>query len=275
MKTFLLFTFAILATTMTVSAQQTTEKVEVKKEAKTKNKDRKNDNWNGNNNWNNWGGGERVQGEGPSITESRDAKDFKGFKSSISADITLKQTSGSYKITIDGQKNIIALMKFEVVEGILKIGFEKGYSVNYREPLKITIEAPSFTSMGMAGSGNVRVDGALTGDKMYIGISGSGDFDLDNLQYGELSVGISGSGDVHLSGSAESVELSISGSGDVKADDLKTKKANCRVSGSGNISLNVSKELDATISGSGDIRYSGSPASVRTRVSGSGDIKSQ
>ncbi len=273
MKKLLLCATALLAFTLNVSAQQP-EKVEDKKETKNKNKN-KNDNWNGNDNWNNWGGGERVNGEGPSVTENRDIKDFKGFKSSLSADITLKQSSGSYKVTVEGQKNILALMKLEVVDGILKIGFEKGYNVNHRVPLKVTLEAPSFTSMGMSGSGNVNTIGTLSGDKMDIRLSGSGNFDIENLKYTNLNIGISGSGNVHLEGTAETVDLGISGSGDVRADNLKTQKAQCRVSGSGNISLNVTKELDASISGSGDIRYSGSPASVRTKVSGSGDIKSR
>ena len=69
------------------------------------------------------------------------------------------------------------------------------------------------------------------------------------------------------------MDLRISGSGDVKAANLKTQKAICNVSGSGNISCNVKETLEAYVSGSGDIRYSGSPASVKTRVTGSGDIK--
>ena len=275
MKKLLLFASVLMSTTVMLSAQQTEtlkQKEEVKKEVKTKNKNNGSDNWN---NWNNWGKGERIRGEGPSVTETRDVRNFRGFKSGISADITLKQTSGSYNVSVDGQKNIIALLKFDVVDGILKIGFEKGYSVNYKEPLKITIEAPSFEYMGMSGSGDVRTKGAISGEKLTISISGSGDFDLDNLKYGNMSVGISGSGDVDLSGSVESVDLSISGSGDVNAENLKAQKASCRVSGSGDISLNVTKELDASVSGSGDIRYLGNPPSVRTRVSGSGDIKSR
>ena len=268
MKKFILLALAFLATTGLVFAQQPDAKKE-KKESKHKNND------NGNDNWNNWGGGEKVRGEGPSVTENRDIKNFIGFKSGISADITLKQTSGSFKVTISGQKNILALLKTEVVDGNLKIGFEKGYSIGYKEPLKITIEAPSFNYLGMSGSGNVEADGTLSGDKMTINISGSGNFDLDNIKYSDLSVGISGSGDVDLAGTVESVDLRISGSGNLKAESLKAQKARCTVSGSGNISLNVSKELDATVSGSGDISYSGKPASVRTRVSGSGDIKAK
>lgn len=271
MKKFLLFALAIFATTFCLSAQDTDVKKEKNKEAKTKYKEKNYDNGN----WSNWSGGERVRGEGPSVTETRDIRDFKGFKSSISADITLKQSSGGYKVTLDGQKNILALLKMEVVDGNLKISFEKGYSMNYHEPLKITLEAPSFAFMGMSGSGNVRANGDLSGEKMTISISGSGNFYLNDLKYSDLAVGISGSGDVNLSGNVESVDLSISGSGDLKANNLKAQKARCRVSGSGNIALNVAKELDASISGSGDIRYSGNPSSVRTKVSGSGDISSR
>lgn len=271
MKKLILLAAAIFATTFCLSAQETESVKEKNKEAKVKQKEKNYDNGR----WDNWGGGERVRGEGPSVTETRDVRNFRGFKSSLSADITLKQTSGSYKVTLEGQKNILSLLKTEVVDGSLKIGFEKGYSMNYREPLKITIEAPNFEFMGLSGSGDVRTNGDLSGDKMNISISGSGNFYLNDLKYNDLSVGISGSGDVNLSGNVESADLSISGSGDLKAANLKTQKARCRVSGSGNIALNVSKELDASISGSGDIRYSGNPPSVRTKVSGSGDISSR
>ena len=271
MKKFFFLALAFLAITCVAVAQQPNTNKE-KKESKHKNNDNDNDNWN---NWNNWGGGEKVRGEGPAVTENRDIKNFTGFKSGISADITLKQTSGSFKVTVSGQKNILSLLKMDVVDGNLKIGFQKGYSIGYKEPLKITIEAPSFNYLGMSGSGNVEADGTLSGDKMTVNISGSGNFDLNNIKYSDLSVGISGSGDVDLAGSVESVDLTISGSGNLKAESLKAQKARCTVSGSGNISLNVSKELDATVSGSGDISYSGKPSSVRTRVSGSGDIKSK
>lgn len=271
MKKFICLAMAFLATNLSTYAQQT-ETIKEKKEVKKESKNRNNDD---NGNWNNWSGGEKVRGEGPTVTENRDINNFKGFKSGISADITLKQTSGSYKVTVSGQKNILSLLKTEVVDGNLKISFEKGYSMSYNTPLKITLEAPSFDYLGMSGSGNVVAEGTLSGEKLAVNISGSGDFDLNNIKYGDLTVGISGSGDVDLAGSAESVDLRISGSGDLKAENLKAQKARCTVSGSGNISLNVAKELDATISGSGDIRYSGKPASVRTRVSGSGDIKSK
>jgi hypothetical protein len=45
------------------------------------------------------------------------------------------------------------------------------------------------------------------------------------------------------------------------------------MSGSGNAELTVNKELSATISGSGNIRYGGSGNLVNSSTSGSGRIK--
>jgi hypothetical protein len=227
-----------------------------------------NNNYSHNDGW----GGKKVTGEGANVKESRDARDFKGVSSSISADIYLTQGS-SFKVTVEGQKNILDLLKTEVKNGTLKITFEKGYSLRYKEPLKVYVQAPSFEALGMSGSGKVVSENKLSGDKLDIDISGSGDFDLADIQFTAVDFGVSGSGDVKIGGSAETIKLEISGSGNIKANNLKTQKALCRVSGSGDITCNVKQALEAYVSGSGDIKYSGSPASVKTRVTGSGDIE--
>ena len=270
MKKLFLIAAAIFATTFSVSAQDT----EVKKE-RTKVKKERTERDYGNDNWDNWGGGTKVRGEGPSVSETRDAKGFKGVKSAISGDITLKQSSNGYKVVVEGQKNILAHLITEVVDGNVKIYYEKGFSIQNKVPIKISLEAPAFDYIGLSGSGDVRTNGALSGDKMTVKLSGSGNFNLDELKYTDLAINLSGSGNVKLSGTAATVDLSISGSGNLNADNLQAQKANCSISGSGNLSLNVSKEMDARISGSGDIRYSGNPASVKSKVSGSGEIKSK
>jgi Putative auto-transporter adhesin, head GIN domain len=260
---------ALFTTTFIASAQEAP--AAKKADKKEKSKKENDDNWG----WNTSGwGGERVVGTGDVITENRDVRDFKGVTSSISADIDLRQSS-TFKVTIEGQKNILDLLETEVRDGKLKISFKKGYSMKYKKSLKVYIEAPSFDYLGMAGSGNVRAEGTLSGEKLDISISGSGDFDLMQLKYGDIKAGISGSGDVNLGGSTERAELTISGSGDLKAKDLKAQTVRCRVSGSGNVSCFVTKEMDALVSGSGDIRYSGSPASVKKRVSGSGSVEAR
>jgi Putative auto-transporter adhesin, head GIN domain len=261
---------AFFTTTFMASAQEAPAAKKADKKEKSK-KEKSDNDWG----WstNGWGG-ERVVGTGDVITETRDVKDFTGVSSSISADIDLRQSS-TFKVTIDGQKNVLDLLETEVKDGRLKISFKKGYSIKYKNALKVHIDAPNFTYLGMAGSGNVESNGTLSGEKLDISISGSGDFNLKTLQYTSLKAGISGSGNVDLGGTAENAELTISGSGDLKAKELKAQSVRCRVSGSGNVSCFVTKDLDALVSGSGDIRYSGSPASVKKKVSGSGSVEAR
>ena len=268
MKKQIIFSLALLTafftTFSTISAQDAPAKKEKSKKESSSN-----------NNWNTSGwGGERVVGTGDVVTESRDVSGFTGVSSAISADIELRQSS-TFKVSIEGQKNIIDLVEMEVKDGTLKLRFKKGYSMSYKKNLKIQIDAPSFAYLGMSGSGDVRASGALSGERLDISISGSGDFDLTQLAYTDVKVSISGSGDVDLGGTTERAELSISGSGDLKAKGLKAQTVRCRVSGSGDVSCFAAKELDALVSGSGDISYSGSPASVKKKVSGSGDIEAR
>jgi Putative auto-transporter adhesin, head GIN domain len=259
---------AMFTATVNTSAQ---EAPAAKKDKKEKTKKDRDENWG----WSTSGwGGEQVVGTGDVITENRDARDFTGVTSSISADIELRQSS-TFKVTIEGQKNILALLETEVRDGKLKIAFKKGYSMKYKKALKVYVEAPNFAYLGMGGSGNVTVNGGLSGDKLDLNISGSGNFDLGQLKYSDVKVGISGSGNVDLGGSTEKAELTISGSGDLKAKDLKAQSVRCRISGSGNVSCFATQELDALVSGSGDIRYAGSPASVKKRVSGSGSVEAR
>ncbi len=268
MKKQIIFSIALLAAFFTtfssISAQDAPAKKEKSKKESTYN-----------NNWNSSGwGGERVVGTGDVVTENRDVSDFTGVSSAISADIDLRQSS-TFKVSIEGQKNILDLVEMEVKDGTLKLRFKKGYSMTYKKALKIHVQAPNFAYLGMSGSGDVRANGALSGEKLDISISGSGDFDLTQVQYADVKVSISGSGDVDLGGTTERAELSISGSGDLKAKNLKAQTVRCRVSGSGDVSCFATKELDALVSGSGDILYSGSPTSVKKKVSGSGDIEAR
>jgi hypothetical protein len=45
------------------------------------------------------------------------------------------------------------------------------------------------------------------------------------------------------------------------------------ISGSGSCRINVTKEIDASVSGSGNITYSGNPDRINHQSSGSGRIK--
>ena len=67
---------------------------------------------------------------------------------------------------------------------------------------------------------------------------------------------------VNIKGSAQKATLTVNGSGDISAEKLAATNVVATVAGSGDIVCYASRQLDARVSGSGDIKYKGSPSVV-------------
>jgi hypothetical protein len=104
-------------------------------------------------------------------------------------------------------------------------------------------------------------------------LAGSGDITLD-VQAQEVSMAISGSGDMKLTGGCTQLKVNVAGSGDVNARDLRSERASVDIAGSGDVIVNTSKDLAASVTGSGDVVYAGMPTRVQRSISGSGDVRS-
>jgi hypothetical protein len=103
-------------------------------------------------------------------------------------------------------------------------------------------------------------------------ISGTGNVTLEKLDQRELELRISGSGQIEAHGSVERVSAHISGSGDVRLGDLAMKRLTTKISGSGNVEAAPKEEADITLSGAGRVNLLTRPASLHSKVSGSGRI---
>ncbi len=236
--------------------------------------------------------GQRVEGKGAYEKQTRDAKDFKGIDLMASGDVFVKQ-GAAYKVVVEGQKNILDILETVVENGILQIKFKSGsWNIN-TEKLNIYVETPSVSSLVLSGSGNISLESAIKSDDFDIKISGSGNIKtVDGLTAKTLNVEIGGSGDVHIGtanattlkaailgsgnidiqGTGEKAAYEVTGSGDINASDFKTKTAEAHSTGSGNINCHASESIDAHVTGSGDINYGGNPPSVKSSVTGSGEI---
>jgi hypothetical protein len=134
----------------------------------------------------------------------------------------------------------------------------------------INVQASGSIDADISGSGNLELTGKCSSFKSRI--SGSGDMNL-NVAVGNRAVfNVSGSGDVKAKGSADEIKTSISGSSRISAEDFMTNRADIHISGSGDISIAVKDQIDADISGSGNVRYKGNPSKVNSHASGSGNV---
>lgn len=214
---------------------------------------------------------DKVNGEGPVEKITRTASGFTGIELSESADVSVRQGE-EFKVLVEAQKNIAELLETVVENSVLKIRFKKGVNANY-DKLHIYVQAPNFDKLALYGSGNISAETPLKGQNMQLLLTGSGDIQLQDVNFNALSSTITGSGDIELKngGNVENADYEVSGSGDITAKDLKAKNVKAQITGSGNIHCAAETSLDALVSGSGDIFYAGTP-SVKSRVTGSGNI---
>jgi hypothetical protein len=135
-----------------------------------------------------------------------------------------------------------------------------------------SISADQF-KIAIKGSGDIVVD-ALDSKSVDAGISGSGDIKLPALTATAVNFSVKGSGDIYAAGTTDKVDIEIVGSGDVRTRKLIAREANVKIQASGDAEVHAREKLTARVSGSGDIRYAGSPTTVDRSVRGSGSTES-
>jgi len=204
--------------------------------------------------------------------ENRNLDAFDKIEVSVSFDVYLeKGSSESVKLDLRGisPSEIIT----EVSGRTLKI-YKKRGNWNMRSSGKLIVTYRELSAIKNSGSSDMYGDDPIRADDLDIVCSGSGDISLEDIESEELTIRISGSSDMDLRGSCVYQDIKISGSGDYDASDVECDEVDIAISGSGNASVTARGKLRARVSGSGDIKYRGSPEYLETDISGSGDIRS-
>jgi hypothetical protein len=210
-----------------------------------------------------------VRGSGKVINELRQVSGLNEVVLAMSGDLIIKQ-DGTEALTIEGEDNIVPLISTEVNARRLTIRILDNGSFSNTKPLRFHLSVKDLTYISATGSGNINTQG-LKSDNLKLETMGSGNITASNISADSCTAVTSGSGNIVASGKANSLDVTGTGSGSYEGKDLEGKSANVTLSGSGNATVRVSDTLDASVSGSGSVRYIGDPAVTR-RDSGSGEI---
>ena len=253
----------------------------------------------------------RTKGSGVVKEKSRNVANFSRLVLALPATVTLSQ-GATESLTISTDDNLLPLLTTRVendellIEGDQARGFSTKEGVRIRLTVKLlsgiringsgdvfgdqlksdkfeiviagsgdvkfkSIRADQFR-IGIKGSGDVTVDTAAS-KSVEASIHGSGDIRLASLQATLVSISVNGSGDVFAAGNTDRVDIEIVGSGDVRTRKLVAREAAVKIMASGDAEVHANEKLVASVYGSGDIRYAGSPANVSRTVRGSGSIE--
>ncbi len=209
-------------------------------------------------------------------TEDRHLSGFNAVNLVGSYDVYIIQ-GATESVIVKAPDNVIGNIVTEVQNGVLKIynkhnsGFHWGWN-NGNNKMVIYVSVKDINSISVTGSGDVYFKEGINTNSLKLIVAGSGDI-YGKVNVKSLESSVSGSGDIKISGSAENSTVKVVGSGDFVGGNLLTVNTQVKVVGSGDAKVNASNKIDASVAGSGDIRYTGAAKSVSTSKSGSGDIE--
>ncbi|MBR9997718.1 MAG: DUF2807 domain-containing protein [Cyclobacteriaceae bacterium] len=204
-------------------------------------------------------------------SEKRNVEKFSAISMGVAGDLFITQ-GNRVSVEVKGDQDDLDDLITEVRNGTLQIRYEQGGWNFSRDRVSIYVTTPEISEISLGGSGKVISENTLEADHLDLSVSGSGRMEL-KINADELKTSISGSGNMALSGNATDVRLTISGSGSLDAEDMRADAYDVQISGSGKSRINVGQTLDARISGSGSVYYTGDPDKVISNVSGSGRVK--
>ncbi len=164
-------------------------------------------------------------------------------------------------------------LKTEVRGRTLYISLKRNRRGYRNIKINIALTYKQLSSIELSGAVSIRNELPIKADRFDLESSGAGSlklaFDVQNLE-----CEFSGASSVKLSGKANTLDIDLSGAGSVNAYNLMANVVKSETSGAGSIRVNAQKEIYASVSGVGSIRYKGNPGIVRTNKSGFGSIRS-
>jgi Putative auto-transporter adhesin, head GIN domain len=195
-------------------------------------------------------GSSGVKGSGIVKTESRSVTGFSSIDFKSEGKVMVQQT-GKESLTIIAEDNLLPLLETRVANHILYLGTVNNVDINPTKPIEFVMEVKSLESFNMTGVGSIEAKG---------------------IQGKQLTIALTGVGNMTIEGSADSLDLRLDGIGSYHGDRFQTKQATVHSDGVGGAVLNVSDQLDVSVSGVGSVEYIGSPK-VQKSGRGIGGIK--
>jgi len=189
-----------------------------------------------------------IKGDGVVKTTNQSIADFSALV--VSGGYKITWSSGKPALTITTDQNLLPLIKATVSGNTLQIESED----NLRPTKGITI------TLSSASLADVQLNGAV--DLTASQLSGRG-----------LKLESNGAADITIAGSVTNLEATLSGACRLNAKSLKAQTATVSLNGASYGDVTVTGALNASISGTGVLTYSGNPKSVEKNVSGVGSIR--
>ena len=192
-----------------------------------------------------------IKGSGVRKTEMRDVASFKAIESDGAYEIEIN-CQKPLRVQIEGDDNILPLVKTDVRDGVLYITNPQPYHT--RQAVLLRITAPNIERITSNGAGN---------------------FNVSNVKNDSFELHSTGATSFNAGGQTKSVRIESSGAGKINAGELRAEKVIVSISGAASVDVFASDQLDVNLSGVGHVSYSGNPKTVNKNISGLGSVSAK
>ena len=192
--------------------------------------------------------GAQIKGSGKRELQKRQVAAFTSI--STEGAFTIEVTCGKdQSLEVEGDDNLLEFVTADVSSNILRIKNSKNYSTN--EPVKFKISVPNLEGLSVNGAGHIDIKG-MNNDK----------FEIDT----------NGAPTIIVAGTTTVIDIAANGAGKVDAHNLHASRGVVDSRGVAHVDLDVSDQLDATVSGPATVTYKGDPV-VNKTIHGPGKIE--
>lgn len=209
------------------------------------------------------------KGNGDINTQTTSVDDFSKVNIGGNYHITLLK-GVEEEVSVKTDENLHQYIEIRVENGELIINSD--FNLKPTDKVQVDIYYQSLDHISSSGASFIEHSDVLTGEDLEIDMMGAGALKMD-VDVEQLDINFSGAGLVELYGYTEYQNVVMSGAGAYKAESLTSKVSKINISGIGGADIYANEELDATITGLGDIKYYGNPSKIVRNVTGLGKIK--
>ncbi len=173
-------------------------------------------------------------------------------------DVYLTQ-SDTESISVQADENLHDIIITKIEGNVLKIYADE--NINFSEAQKVMVNFKNISKISAASGSDVYSTNIFELESIQLVTSSGSDMTLDiNAQ--SIDCSSSSGSDLKLSGTTTHLVAKASSGSDINASDLNAETSRVKASSGADIKVNTSRELYASASSGGDVRYRGNPGKI-------------
>lgn len=212
-----------------------------------------------------------IVGSGVQLVDVRDCAGFSRIQAGSIVHLEIVE-GDAYQVEVQGDDNLVPLVRTNVIGDRLEIGLEGDYRISAQQPLVVRIVCPPLQELDLSGATQT----TLTGNVTEVEVSGASSLEVSQLIADQLSIHISGASKTTFQGViSSSVTLDSSGASKTNLEQLEADLLAVSISGASSVACgNGIRQIRGSASGASKVVCQKN-TNVQVGTSGAASVKSR